>query len=367
MKSILVFFGGMSPEHDISVLTGVMTLNATDSVKYNPVPVYIARGGEWYTGDALRDVDFYKNPDFKSLRRVAMVSGDNKLYIVRKNKLKPLTSAACAINCLHGAKGEDGALKGLLDLSGVPLVGAPLAASAVSMDKIATKIFLKGLNIRALPYTVYGEQSLDEAEQLLGYPIFVKPATLGSSIGVNKAANRAELEKSIAKARKFDEKVLLEKSSNSRLEINAAVFRGKSGVYVSECEMPSTQNKFLTFEDKYMGGERVFPAPISKRLSDKIRGIALKIYNKLDFSGVIRVDFLISEGQPYVNEINSVPGSLAYYLFCDTFKDFTQMLTDMIEAALENFNRKSTLITKFDCNILNMTTGKGGKRFDKSR
>ncbi len=365
MKTILVFFGGQSPEHDISILTGVMTVNTVDKQNFEAVPVYIDRKGEWFTGENLKNPDFYKRLDKRKLKRVIILSGDNSLYLLKGKKIKKACAVACAINCLHGVKGEDGALKGLLDLSDIPLVGSPMLASAAAMDKVATKIFLKGINVKTLPYEVYNDDTdLDKVALNLGYPVMVKPANLGSSIGVNKAANKAEFIKSVNKAKKFDYKIILEKCAKGKLEINVAVYKGQNGVVVSECEMPSTQNKFLTFEDKYVSGERIFPAPISKKLSDKIKTIAEKVYTSLWFSGVIRIDFLVSEGVPYVNEINSVPGSMAYYLFSDTFSGFKDMLTDMILTAMQDFNSKSTLINRFDCDILKNTGGKGGKRFD---
>lgn len=365
MKTVLVFFGGQSPEHDVSVLTGVMTLNSVDKDKFNAIPVYVARDGGWFTGDDLNDVESYKRSDAKKLKRVCIVGGDNSLYLVKGKKIKKLCSVACAINCLHGVKGEDGALKGLLDMSAIPVVGSPLLASSAAMDKAATKIFLKGLNIKTLPYVIYDKDTdFDLVAAKFGYPVMVKPANLGSSIGVNKAANKAELERSVNKAKKFDDKIILEKCAGGKLEINAAAYKGKNGIVVSECEMPATQNKFLTFEDKYVSGERTFPAPISKKLSDKIKEITKKIYASLWFSGVIRVDFLVTEGVPYVNEINTTPGSLAYYLFTDTFAGFKAMLTEMIEVAMGEFYFKNTLISRFDCDILKNAGGKGGKRFD---
>ena len=367
-KKVLVFFGGQSTEHDISVLTGTMTAAALDGDKYEAVPVYISREGSWHSGETLKDVGFFAEKN-RMPPRVCLLGGDNTLYKAGKNgKLKPLCKAACAINCLHGARGEDGALAAVAAMSGIPLVGSDIAASAVAFDKIATKTALKGLGIKTLPYVrVEGEEDLDEAEKKLGYPMMVKPARQGSSIGVNKAENRAEFERSVNKAKKFDTKVMAEKFAEGKIEINAAAYRRAGEIVVSECEMPATENRFLTFEDKYVKGERLFPAPVPKKLSDKIRAIAAKVYAGLDCSGVIRVDFLLVGGEPYVNEVNTVPGSMAYYLFSDTFEGFSAMLDEMIAEAMEDFNRRETLVKRFDCNILTSAGAKGGKRFDKKR
>lgn len=368
MKTVVVFFGGQSPEHDVSVITGVMCLNAIDKSLFMPMPVYVARSGLWYTGDKLFDVGYYKSLKEKELTRVQIAAGENALYSIKKGRLKKLCAVSCAINCMHGAKGEDGALKGLLDMSGVPLVGSPMLPAALSMDKCATKIFLKGLNVKTMPYEVWTDGiDLDALEKKLGYPVMVKPSSLGSSIGINKAENRAELLKSVNKAKKFDGNILIEKCASPLIEINAAAYRGKKGIVVSECEMPATDNKFLTFEDKYVNGSRQFPAPISEKLSNKIKKTTEKIYASLGFSGVVRIDYLIYGNEAYVNEINSTPGSMAYYLFTKTFAGFGIILTDLIETAMEDFNKNSLLISRFDCDILKISGAKGGKRFDKSR
>ena len=363
MKSIAVFFGGQSTEHDVSCITGTLTVNAVDYCKYSVIPVYVSRDGEWYTGEVLKDIAFYKSPDLKKLTRVTIIGGDNALYAVKRGKLKKIDNIACAINCMHGERGEDGALYGVLSLSGIAVVGSGITASGIAIDKIATKQALFGIKVKTLPFVVAdSENAFKKAEKTLGYPMIVKPVTQGSSIGVNKVMDRKQLEKSVLKAKKFDDRVMIEKCAQNFFEINVGVYRGEKGVNVSLCEMPKTENGFLTFEDKYVAGEREFPAPISDILSDKIRKTAKKIYEELNFSGVIRIDFIVSGGEIFVNEINSVPGSMAYYLFYENLKGYTYMLSDMIDCALMQANKKSTLIKKFDCSVLEIKSAKGGKR-----
>ena len=331
MKTIAVFFGGNSTEHDVSCITGVLTTNGIDKSKYKVIPVYIARTGEWYTGKTLNDVSLLKKPNVKTLDRVAFIGGDNALYRLKKGKVKKIDNVSAGVVCLHGVNGEDGALRGYLNMCGVAVVGADLAPSSVAMDKIYTKLVLKALGIKTLPYAIYDDDiPIENFEEKLGYPIIVKPVSQGSSIGVNKATDRKELIKSINKAKKFDDKILLEKCAEDFYEINCAVYSDEHGVNVSACEMPKTNNNFLTFEDKYLGGERLFPAPISEKISSKIQSIAKKIYTDMYFSGVIRVDFIVS-GEVFVNEINSVPGSMAYYLFADTLTGLSEMLDELIE------------------------------------
>lgn len=363
MKSVAVIFGGQSTEHDVSCITGVLTTNAVDYFKYKVTPIFISREGKWFTGEILKDIAFYKTPDYKKLKQVTIVAGDNTLYEVKRGKLKKIENIACAINCTHGEGGEDGSIYGLLSLSGIAVVGSGITASGIAIDKIATKQALAGIRVKTLPYLlVDSDGDLIKAETKLGYPMIVKPVTQGSSIGVNKATDRKGLEKSVLKAKKFDQRVMVEKCAQNFFEINVAIYRGEKDLNVSLCEMPKTTSEFLTFEDKYISGERVFPAPISDGLSNKIRSIAKKVYLALNFSGVIRIDFIVSGGEVFVNEINSVPGSMAYYLFYENIKGFTYMLTDMIECALQDFNKKSTLIKKFDCSVLEIKSAKGGKR-----
>ncbi len=363
MKSIAVFFGGQSTEHDISCITGVLTANAVDYYKYKVVPIFVSRDGKWFTGEVLKDISFYSSPNLKKLKAVTITAGDNTLYEVKRGKLKKLENIACAINCMHGEKGEDGSLYGVLSLSGIAVVGSGITASGVAIDKVATKQALNGIKVKTLPYLlVSDDKDLDKAEKKFGYPMIVKPVTQGSSIGVNKVSDRRQLEKSVLKAKKFDDRIIVEKCAENFFEINVAVYKGEKGLVVSLCEMPKTKSEFLTFEDKYISGEREFPAPISESLSNKIRSIAKKLYIELNFSGVIRVDFIVSGGEVFVNEINSVPGSMAYYLFYENIKGYTYMLTDMIECAMQDFNKKSTLIKKFDCSVLQIKQAKGGKR-----
>ena len=192
--------------------------------------------------------------------------------------------------------------------------------------------------------------------------MIIKPATLGSSIGISVAENQQELEKGLFFASKYDNEIIVEKYIKDVTEINVAVYKGVKGLVVSECEMPVTKNSLLTFEDKYSDGDRVFPAPIEKRLADRFKKIAREVYEKLNFKGVIRIDFLLKDNQIYLNEINSVPGSLSYYLFCNTLAEFTKMLDEIIEQSLVEFNKKQSTIKRFESNILSIKGSKGGKR-----
>lgn len=363
MKTIAVFFGGMSVEHDVSVITGVLTLNSINKILYDPVPVYVDYDGLWYTGQELFDIDYYKNPDFRKLKRVTLVSGCPKLYTLKGKRIKELGVVSVAINCMHGERGEDGSLSGTLKMCGIPLASPGTLPSAVSMDKHLTKTVLKGLGVKTLSCVLAESSNISVIEEKIGYPVIVKPACLGSSIGIKKAENRKELEDAVAYAKRFGEKVIAEKCLTDFVEINCAVLKRADGkIKVSDCERPIGKNSILTFEDKYSSGKREFPANIPSEVSDKIKKISERVYIELGFTGAIRIDYMVSGKNVYLNEINSVPGSLAYYLFCDTLKEFSKMITDMIRLAEKNFAIESSLVKKYSSSVLNISGSKGAKR-----
>lgn len=366
MKNVAVFFGGESVEHEVSVITGTLTLNSVDGERYNAIPVFVDRSGKWWTGEILREIDKYKSLDYKKLKKVTLFSGDNTLYLVNGKKIKPLFPLACAVNCMHGERGEDGSLAGVLTLSKIPLASPSIFPSALSMSKSFTKIALKGLGVRTLPYAL--ATSILDAESVetrLGYPLIVKPDNGGSSIGITVAKNRRELEKAISVALRYGVRAIVEPLLEDFVEINCACYKVGQKIVVSECEKPLSRGTILSFDDKYSTGERVFPADIDKRCADKIKAITTSTYQKLGFDGVVRIDYMLKDNKIYLNEINSVPGSLAYYLFVKTLKEYTGMLTQLIDDAIVRGARDSTFTKNFSSGILSATGSKGAKRLKK--
>ena len=364
MKNIAVFFGGESVEHDISVITGVMTANSLDKEKFNPVPVYISKSGEWFTGEQLFDLDGYKSLDKRRLNRVTLICGENSIYIIKGKKLKKLCEIACAVNCLHGERGEDGSLSGLLNMCKIPLASPPMLPSAISIDKNFTKTVMRALKVKTLDGAVVkGAFEFSDMAKTVEYPVIVKPNKLGSSIGVSRAENPDELSSALSYALRFGENALIEPCLEDFTEINCAAYRSSDGsIKVSECEKPVGRTKVLSFGDKYENGNRVFPADIEEKISKKIKDVTRKIYSVMGFSGVIRIDYFVTEKQVYLNEINTVPGSLAYYLFCDTLKEFSSMLTDLIEVALKDYAKELTVEKTYESGILTFNGGKSAKR-----
>lgn len=363
MKNIAVFFGGTTVEHDVSVITGVLTVNSLDKNKYNAVPVYIHNDGLWYTGESLKDLDDYKSLDLKKLERVTLVAGKDTLYkVVKDKKIKPILKISTAINCLHGERGEDGSLAGLLAMCEIPFVSPSLLPSAVSIDKCFTKTVMKGLKIKTLPFvTVKANDDLKIVTRTLKYPVIIKPACSGSSVGIYKAENDDELYSGVAGALRFGEKVIIESKISDFKEINCAGYYDGEKIVVSECERPVGNGEYLSFDDKYTGGKRIFPADIPKSISDKIKAITKKVYSALDFNGVIRIDYFLKDDEIYLNEINSVPGSLAFYLFSDTLSGFTVMLDKMIAVAEVRYARSTTVKRKYSSGILTFGGSKGAK------
>ncbi len=364
MKNIAVFFGGESVEHDVSVITGVMTANSLDKSLYNPVPVYVSQNGEWFTGKGLLDLDGYKNLNEKKLSRVTFVFGDNNIYIVKGKKLKKFLPISCAINCLHGERGEDGCLAGIMKTCKIAFASPPMLPSSVSIDKDFTKTVMRALKVKTLGGFVVNEKELaQDVLKKLTYPLIVKPNRLGSSIGVSKVNKEEELKSALSFALRFGESAIIEPCLEDFTEINCAAYLTPSKkVNVSLCEKPIGRSKLLSFDDKYQNGERVFPADIPEKISKKIRETTEKIYLSMGFSGVIRIDYFVVGSDVYLNEINTVPGSLAYYLFCNTLTEFSKMLKELIDVAFLEFAKDASVVKTLSSSILTFSGCKSAKR-----
>ncbi len=367
MKNIAVFFGGQSVEHDVSIITGVLTLNTVNRAGYNAIPVYIDKNGRWYTGESLSDPEVYKKLNYKNLTAVTVMGGSNILYAIKGKKLKEFAVLSAGINCMHGERGEDGCLAGVFNMCGVPLASPNILPSAVSMNKSVTKIILRGLKIPVLnSITVSSMGECAKCAKNLGFPLIVKPNCGGSSIGVRLADNLEELKSAVCYALRFGEMAIIEPCLENFTEINCSAYLSKDGtVHVSECEQPTCRGGVLTFNDKYVSGERIFPAPISKEVSDYVKRVTKRVYKKLCFSGIIRIDYLLKNDKIYLNEINTVPGSLAYYLFCEDFSQFAEMLKDIISVSQKQSASASVLQRDYNSGILTFSGSKGAKHLKK--
>ena len=372
-KNVVVFFGGKSCENEISIITGAMTANLIDAQRYEVYPVYIAQDGKMYTGRELRNTERFRACDPEKQFTRAMFDGQT-LCALKKNKLKPLAKIDCALNCCHGMGGEDGAVAGWIDLCGIANASPDMAGSAVFMDKALTKIVAKSLGIRTLPYFRISESDYKKRgafavrciEERLGYPVLIKPARLGSSIGVSVAEDRARLLLAIEAGFAYDTLLIAEKYLADRREINCACYRAGEELVVSPCEEPKTPHKFLTFDDKYLAGGKEnrsdFPAKISKASAELVQGYTKLLYRRMNLRGIVRADFLLSGNEVYFNEMNTVPGSLAWYLFRKNLASFGEVITSLIEQGICDGVAKSGKRLLTGCGVLENRTSSPKRR-----
>ncbi|MBC7810282.1 MAG: D-alanine--D-alanine ligase [Burkholderiales bacterium] len=355
-----VIFGGRSVEHDVSVVTGNQVMRAFDPERYEVVPVYIDREGRWFTGTPLLDLKNYRD-EVISMSGVssAIISPDVRHHglIVNptagrfsKSEVMRLDTVFPAI---HGSHGEDGTLQGLLELADIPYVGCGVLASALANDKITTKTILRQRGIPVVDSVDFTRAEwyadpdaiMRRIAQTLAYPMFVKPATIGSSIGITRPANEVMLRASIDIAASFDRRLLVESAVTESIEINCALMGDDRDVRASVLEQPVSWEEFLTYEDKYLrGGEgmksadRIIPAPLTPELTQTIKNIAIDAFRAIDGRGTTRIDFLVrpDKGEVFLNELNSMPGSVAFYLWQEdglTARDVVQRLVDLAREA----------------------------------
>lgn len=348
---IAVIFGGRSCEHDVSIITGVMTLNALGKRARG---IYIDRKGDFYAGDGFDKLSTFESFSPRKMRRVHFQSNDDGIYT---DKGKCVFRAEAVVNCCHGAYGEDGCLQGLLELSGIPYTGGGVLSSAAGMDKLVMKRLFEAAGLPCVKYIEVGageffDESYAFAEKLktdFEFPLITKPANLGSSIGINIARDYNALFDGMRTAFEFDEKVIIEQALEDFVEINIAVLGDAQGeTELSLTEQPVGWTEFLSFDDKYLGGgkkgvKRKMPAQVADTVRERIEELAVKAFKAVCGSGVARVDFLVKDGDVFVNEINTVPGSLAYYLFEGRYT-LKELAEKLVKIAKERKKRKDSLV-----------------------
>ena len=387
--NVLVLFGGRSPEHEISIITGIQVMNALNKNKYTVIPLYVTKDGEWVLGDG----SYFKPETFKNLKkairnkpRVHISPDSQTLGLVSKSSLGtflksvPKGNLDVVFPTFHGRYGEDGTVQGLFELNGVAYVGCDVYASAVGMDKEFSKLVAERAGVPTLPGVVltkrdWGENKKDCLQRVrkLKCPLFVKPARLGSTIGIGKASNDGELEDAIDVAFFYDTKVLIEKALTGAREINISVM-GNNPYSLSACEEPMRSSDVLTFEDKYVdkkgtskgmaSAKRVLPAKIKKSTEAAIDRYALAFFEGLGGSGISRLDFLMSkdERKIYFNEVNTMPGSLAFYLWKEVGVSFDKLTDKLIDLAIARKKETRQIKTAFESNVLE---GFGGVKGSK--
>ncbi|MCR5580524.1 MAG: D-alanine--D-alanine ligase [Pseudobutyrivibrio sp.] len=385
---VAMLFGGKSVEHEVSVISGIQALMNMDTDKYDVVPVYMTKKNEMYVGDEVGKIESYKDIDglLAKSQRVIMINEGEKVQLVsyplKKFGKNTVIDIDVVFPVVHGTNVEDGALQGYLKTLGVPFVGCDVTASAVGMDKFIMKMILKEAGVPVLDAKVFTlsdyadmDSLMNTVEASLGYPVIVKPVNLGSSVGISVAKNRVELANSIDDAFRYATKVLVEHAITNLREINCSVLGDENDAEASECEEPLHTKDILSYEDKYVsnakgGGSkgmasvsRKIPAELSDEKRQEVRDMAVKSFKALGCNGVSRIDFMIDEdnGNLYFNEINTIPGSLAFYLWEPIGVPYKVLLDRMIQLALKRVRTESNLTFTFDTNILNTASFGGAK------
>lgn len=383
MKTVVgVFFGGRSTEHEISVISANQAMAAMNPDKYEIVPIYISKDGRWFTGRDLLTLSNYRNPEqlLQKCTEVYMrpTYGDFNLYNTKKSLFGKdvFTTLDVAIPVLHGTNVEDGKFEGVLETIGIPYAGCNTLASANGMDKITMKMILRADNIPVVDYvwmtdhqwTSDRDAMLRKVEETLGYPVIVKPADLGSSIGIGVAHDREQLISRLDDAARFSRRLIVEHMVTALREINCSVLGDVDEYQTSVLEEPIKAEEILSYGDKYMGGgmhaaQKRIPAELLEDMAAECRRLAGETFRVLSCHGVSRVDLIIDDelGKVYVNEINTIPGSLSYYLWEAAGLRFDQLMDRLVKLALKRRRDEQSKTTSFSQNIFAMGGGvKGG-------
>ena len=386
-----VIFGGETVEHEVSIITAVQAMEHMNTDKYEIVPIYISKDRIWYTGKMLMDIDVYK--DFNELKRYAnpvVLTKTKDGYYLQSTKglfRRNITDIDIAFPIVHGNNAEDGTLQGYLDSVGIPYVGSRVLGSALGQDKVVMKQIFKDTKLPIVDYiwffdSEYAEDcdKIFENVEKLGYPVVVKPATLGSSVGISYVKDDNDLATAIEEAMKYDVKVVIEKAVSNLVEVNCSVFGNYSHQETSVIEEVTSEEELLTFADKYISGgkkkgpskgmasaSRIIPARISKELEEKIKETSKAAFKALNLSGVCRIDYLIDKktNKFYINEPNTIPGSLSFYLWEPTGKKYMDLLDEMITLAIKDYKNRARKIYSFESNILSNYGVKSAKGIKK--
>ena len=389
-----VLYGSRSCEHEVSIISALQLIKAIDTAKYDVTPIYITQDGIWYVGDALTDMKLYTDFDpYKAgLKQVTldMTAGSGALIhyeqgkgLLRGIREEVVARIDCFVPVFHGLHGEDGSIQGMLELANMPYTSTGIVGSAVGMDKIIMKRFfagmgypvLKGVDCLRSRWKKQPDELVREIEGALPYPVFVKPACLGSSIGVSRADDQAALREALDVAFSYDRRVLVEQGLDRPVEINCSVLGFDGEAETSVLEMPLTDTGTLGFAEKYLRGSssakgmasmgRVLEPDIGEELSEHIRTLAVQIFESLDCKGVVRIDFMIdrTSGEIYITEINTIPGSMAYYLWHAKGVGYAALIDRMVDCAMKAQNEKNENSFAYRSEILKNVQlgGKAGK------
>lgn len=386
-----ILFGGKSTEHEISVITAVQAMGALNKDKYEIVPLYLTKENEIYTGEILKNIDTYKEPELiKRFCKNVICYGQDGCLVLEKKKgffKREIGIVDIVLPIVHGYNMEDGCIAGLLNTYGVPYAGSDIYGSVVGQDKVFQKQILESEGIQVPKYVwFYDNEYLEDENKIiekikkLNYPVIIKPARQGSSIGIKIAKDESSLKEAIVEAIKYDNKILVEEIIPNMIELNCSVLGSSTYMETSVVERVMGNDEFLSFQDKYIGNgkkapakkmsstkgmvstNRIIPADISKELTEKIKETSIKTFKSLSANGVVRIDYLYDKKNDklYVNELNTIPGSLSFYLWMPLNKEYDELLDDIINIAIKRYKNNMKKSTTFNSNVLTSFNGSKG-------
>ena len=391
-----VIFGGETVEHEVSIISAIQAMNKMDEEKYEIIPIYITKDREWYTGNMLKDIDVYQDLSLiKKYSDNVVLYYKNGSYVLQKKKglfKRIIKEIDIAFPIVHGTNVEDGVLQGYLQSIGIPFVGPDVYAAVAGQDKAIMKDIWSKIGLPMTKYEWFydvdyrqNNEEIMKKLKRLKFPLIVKPACTGSSVGISVCENEEKLRDGIDQAIQYDTKIVVEEMVSNLKEVNIAVLGNYENQKVSEIEEVLSGNKFLTFTDKYIGAgksgklkgtkkaavkgskgmvsaNRKLPADLDEKLREEVEEIAVKAFKALGSAGNSRIDFLIDEknNNVYINEINSIPGSLAFYLWDAKDMNFTSILDDMINIGIKDYKKRISKTHSFNSNILQGFAANGG-------
>jgi len=398
MIKVGVIFGGESVEHEVSIITAVQAMSFMDTSKYEVVPIYIGKDRNWYTAECLKSMESYKNlEEIPYIAKEVTLTKKDDMFVLQKKRglFKGVVDTIdVAFPIVHGKGVEDGSLSGYLETLGIPYVGPSMLGASVGQDKVVQKQILQASNVPVVDYVwFYDHEYLNDEEKIikevktLKFPVIVKPARLGSSVGITVAHDEEELKESIEEAIEYDEKIDVEAMVKNLLEVDCAVLGNSENMECSLIGEMMTDNELLTFEDKYIGqggkggkngaknagpktggvintGGFKIPAEIDKDIEEQIYQYSKEAFRALNLSGVTRFDFLVDKKakKAYVNEPNTIPGCLAFFFYTPKGKKYPQLLDELIKQAIKDYKNASKKTTSFESNVLSTYDGSKGAK-----
>ena len=386
--NVAVFFGGDSVEHEVSIISAVQAMTHLNKEKYNVIPVYLSKSGIMYTSAAMFDISSFRNiNDLIAKSRTVNISNNGNGVILKTDKKNDFSGRKpikldVALPIVHGTNCEDGSLQGYFETLRIPYAGCDVLASSVGMDKAIFKSVLRTAGIPVLDcirfssndYAEFSKNIIQRINTAIGYPLIVKPVNLGSSIGISKVNSADELNAAIEDAFLYSESVLVERAVQNLRELNCSVLGDSAECIASPCEEPFGEDEILSYDDKYKSPsqskgmatlKRKIPADIPEDLTQSVREYACRTFKAIGAHGVVRIDFLMDNNskEVFVNEINTIPGSLAFYLWEADGIKYSELLDKLIALAFSRQRKRDNLHFEIDTNILSNSSfgAKGAK------